>query len=133
MEKDTIEFDDWPLELGPHLSGAEARKVRVFIRLYRRCFAFSLQDLEGYKRKIHPHLVGGRSSHFWRPYRPSVFERIDVQVRCRELLAANLIKLPNREYAYATVVPSKKDIFGNWTKKRMCGDYRPVNRITKSG
>ena len=26
----------------------------------------------------------------------------------------------------------KKDIFGNWTVKRMCMDYRPVNRKTKS-
>jgi hypothetical protein len=29
-------------------------------------------------------------------------------------------------------MPSKKDIFGNWTEKRMCGDYQPVNRKTKS-
>ena len=29
-------------------------------------------------------------------------------------------------------MPSKKDIFGNWTKKRMCGDYRPINKRTKS-
>jgi hypothetical protein len=29
-------------------------------------------------------------------------------------------------------MPSKKDVFGNWTEKRMCGDYRPVNRKTKS-
>jgi hypothetical protein len=30
------------------------------------------------------------------------------------------------------VMPSKKDIFGNLTEKRMCRDYRPVNRKTKS-
>ena len=29
-------------------------------------------------------------------------------------------------------MPSKKDIFGNWMEKRMYGDYRPVNRKTKS-
>ena len=33
-----------PLELGPHLTGAEARKIQAFIRSYCRCFAFSLQD-----------------------------------------------------------------------------------------
>ena len=36
------------------------------------------------------------------------------------------------EYASATVMPSKKDIFGNWTEKRMCGDYRPINKRPKS-
>ena len=51
MEKETTEFDDWPIDVGPKLTGAEARKVRAFIRSYRNCFAFSLHDLEGYKGK----------------------------------------------------------------------------------
>jgi hypothetical protein len=131
VERETTEFDDWPLELGPHLTGAEARKVRAFIRSYRRCFAFSLQDLEGYKRKpIHIQLEDDHPI-FWRPYRLSVSERIGVQDRCRELLATGLIELSNGEVACATVMPSKKDIFGNWMDKRMCGDYRPVNQKTK--
>ena len=44
---------------------------------------------------------------------------------------SKLIELSNGEYACATVMPSKKNIFGNWTEKRMCGDYHPVNRKTK--
>lgn len=28
-------------------------------------------------------------------------------------------------------MPAKKDVFGNWTEKRMCGDYRAVNNKTK--
>ena len=55
LEKETTKFDDWPLELGPHLTSVEVRKVRTFIRSYRRCFAFSLQD---------PRSVGGQPSHF---------------------------------------------------------------------
>jgi hypothetical protein len=39
---------------------------------------------------------------------------------------------PDCEYASATVMPSKKDIYGNWTEKRMCGDYRRINKFTKS-
>ena len=78
VEKETTKFDDWPLELGPHLTGAEARKVRAFIRSYRRCFAFSLQDLEGYKGKpIHIQLEDDHPI-FWRPYRLSILERIGV-------------------------------------------------------
>ena len=30
------------------------------------------------------------------------------------------------------VMTSKEDIFGNWMEKWMCGDYRPINRKTKS-
>jgi hypothetical protein len=29
-------------------------------------------------------------------------------------------------------MPSKKDIFGNWTEKKMCGVYRKINKFTKS-
>lgn len=132
VKKETTEFDDWPLELGPHLTGAEARRVRAFIRSYRSCFAFSLEDLEGYRGKpIHIQLEDDHPI-FRRPYRLSASEKAGVQTRCQELLAAGLIELSNGEYACATVMPSKKDVFGNWTEKRMCGDYRPVNRKTKS-
>ena len=40
------------------------------------------------------------------------------------------MELSNGKYACATVMPSKKDIFGNLTEKRMFGDYRPVNKKT---
>ena len=51
VERETTQSDDWPLGLGPHLIGVEAQKIRVFLRSYRRCFVFSLQDFEGYKGK----------------------------------------------------------------------------------
>ncbi len=34
------------------------------------------------------------------------------------------------EYASAIVMPTKKDIFGNWMEQCMCGDYHPVNKRT---
>jgi hypothetical protein len=36
------------------------------------------------------------------------------------------------EYTSATAMPSKKDIYGNWIEKRMCGDYRKIKKFTKS-
>ena len=84
------------------------------IHSYRKCFNFNPQDLEGYKGKsIHIQLEDNHLI-FWRPYRPSVCQRIDVHAHCRELLGARLIELFNGEYAYATVMPSKNDIFRNW-------------------
>ena len=120
------------IKLGSHLVGAEARKIWVFIFSYHKCFAFSLHDLEGFKGKsIHIQLEDDHPI-VWRPYRLSVSERIDIQACCWELLAARLIELFNGEYACATVIPSKNDIFGHWTEKHMCRDYRPVNQKTKS-
>ena len=113
------------LDLEPHLTGAEARNVQAFIRAYHGCFAFSLQHLEGYKGKpIHIQLEDDHPI-FRRSYRVSVLEKGGIEIRCKELLAASLIELSYGESACAMVMPSKKDVFGNSTEKRMCGDYRP--------
>ena len=68
---------------------------------------------------------------FRRPYRLNVSKLIGVHGRCRELLATRLIEFSNRKYVCATIMPLKKDIFGAWTGKPMCGDYRPINWKTK--
>ena len=67
-----IEFDNWPLELGFHLTNDDARKVQAFIYLYHKCFVFSLHDLEGYKEK--PIYIQLHDDHliFQRPYRLNV-------------------------------------------------------------
>jgi hypothetical protein len=41
---------------------------------------------------------------------------------------ASLVELLRDEYALAIVMPTKKDIFGNWIKHHMCGDYHPMNK-----
>ena len=66
-------------------------------------------------------------------YKYSEAERKMIQARTEELVEAGLVELapPDCEYVSATVMPSK-DIYGNWTKKRMCGDYRRINKFTKS-
>lgn len=69
---------------------------------------------------------------FRRPYRYSDMERALIQARCQDLLGAGLVEKSFGEYASATVMPAKKDMHGNWTDRRMCGDYRPINRQTRS-
>ena len=125
--------EDWEMDIGMGLTGAEARRVRALYARTGLCFAFKFTDLEGYKGK--PVLrIQLEDDHpvFRRPYRLSVSERDGVKSRCMELLSAGLVELSDGEYACATVMPTKKDILGNWTEKRMCGDYRPVNKKTKS-
>jgi hypothetical protein len=43
-----------------------------------------------------------------------------------------LVELLKGDYASATVMPTKKDIFSNWTKWCVCGDYCPINKCTHS-
>lgn len=95
--------------------------------LVQACFAFKLTDLESYKGK--PGRIQLEDDHpvFRGPYRLSLSERDGVKVRCKELLDAGLVELSDGEYACATVMPTKKDVLGNWTEKRMCGDYHPFN------
>jgi len=69
---------------------------------------------------------------FRRPYRYSDMERALIQSRCQDILGAGLVEKSYGEYASAIVMPAKKDMHGNWTDRRMCGDYRPINRQTKS-
>jgi hypothetical protein len=42
------------------------------------------------------------------------------------------MELSHGEYALATVMPTKKDVHGNYTNRRMCENHRLINRQTKS-
>jgi hypothetical protein len=59
-------------------------------------------------------------------------ERALVQAQIVKLLDASLVKLSKGEYVSTTMMPTKKDILGNSTKHRMCGDYCPMNKWTYS-
>ncbi|OAE20044.1 hypothetical protein AXG93_2584s1280 [Marchantia polymorpha subsp. ruderalis] len=55
-----------------------------------------------------------------------------IRSRTLELLEAGLMELSHGEYASAIVMPAKKDVHDNYTNRRMCGDYRPINWQTKA-
>jgi hypothetical protein len=59
-------------------------------------------------------------------------ERDLIWNRTLDLLEAGLVELSHGEYASTTIVPAKNDVHGNYTNKWMCGDYRLINRQTKS-
>jgi hypothetical protein len=69
---------------------------------------------------------------FRRPYRYSDMERDLIRSQTLDLLEAGLVELSHGEYASTTVMLTKKDVHGNYTNRQMCGDYRPINRKTKS-
>jgi hypothetical protein len=55
-------------------------------------------------------------------------ERDLIRSQTLDLLEAGLVELSHGEYASATVTPAKKDVHGNYTDRRMCEDYHPINR-----
>jgi len=65
-----------------------------------------------------------------RKHRLSKHEWELVDERCKELHEASLIQPSSFNFVVATVMPTNKDLAGLWIKKRMCGDYRPLNLIT---
>jgi hypothetical protein len=57
-------------------------------------------------------------------------ERDLVYVWTIKLLDVDLVELSKGDYALAIMMLAKKDIFGNWMERCMCGDYCPVNKHT---
>ena len=100
----------------------------------RSCVAFSSHDLESLNGQEVRINLTDEAPIYRKPYKYSDVERKMIRARTEELMAAGLVELapPDCKYASATVMPSKKDIYGNWTEKRMCGDYRRINKFTKS-
>jgi hypothetical protein len=131
--KKVVTKDTWKSVVGLE-DGTEQVEEQVFLRQYVDYFAFSLHDLGVLKGQVvHINLINN-APIYWKPYKRSEVERKMIQARTVELLGVGLVELASSdcEYASATVMLSKKDIYGNWTEKRMCRDYRRINKFTKS-
>jgi hypothetical protein len=114
--------------MGPKLTGGERQRLTQFLRAYKSYFAFSMKELGA--------LIGpdiriefvSDTLIFRCPYRYNDIERDLIWSRMLDLLEARLMELSHGEYASTTVMLAKKDVHGNYTDRRMCGDYRSINR-----
>jgi hypothetical protein len=125
--------DTWKSAVGLEDETAVVEE-QEFFRKNVDCFAFGLHDLGVLKGQDVRITLTHDAPIDRKPYKYSDAERKMIQARTAELVEAGLVELalPDCEYASTTVMPSKKDIYGNWTEKRMCGDYRRINKFTKS-
>jgi hypothetical protein len=131
--KEAVTKDTWKPVVGLE-DGAEQVEEQVFFNQYVDYFAFSLHDLGVLKgQEVRINLTHD-APIYYKPYKRSEVERKMIQAWTAELFGTGLVELASSdcEYVSATVMPSKKDIYGNWTEKRMCGDYRRINKFTKS-
>ena len=102
----------------------------------RHCFAFSLEEMGTFtpwEFDIELSDPGEqRRNLFTQQYRSQpVKEREIIAEQCSELERTGLIEPSTQaQFASPTVLPPKKDASGDWTLRRMCGDYRKVNNAT---
>jgi hypothetical protein len=125
--------DTWKPVIGLE-DGAEQVEEQVFLKQYVDCCTFSLHDLGVLKEQEVRINLTDDVPIYYKPYKRSKVEHKMIQARTVELLGVGLVELASSDckYASATVMPSNKDIYGNWTEKRMYGNYRRINKFTKS-
>jgi hypothetical protein len=114
--------------MGPKLTRRKRRRLMQFLRAYKSYFAFSMKELGvliGPSIRIE---LANDTPIFRRPYRYNDMERDLIRNRTLDLLEARLMELSHGEYASTIVMPAKKDVHGNYTDKRMCGNYHSINR-----
>jgi hypothetical protein len=120
--------ETWEPLIGPKLTRGERRHLMQFLRVYRSCFAFNMKELGALiGHGIRIELASDRPI-FRRPYKYSDMERDLIRNRTLDLLEVGSMELSHGEYASAIVMPTKKDVHGNYTDRRMCGDYGLINR-----
>jgi hypothetical protein len=117
----------WEPLMGPKLIGRERQQLTQFLKAYKSCFTFSMKELGALiEPGIRIKLVSD-TPIFRRPYKYNDMERDLIRSRTLDLLEARSVELSHGEYASTTTMPAKKDVHGNYTDRRICGDYRPIS------
>jgi hypothetical protein len=125
-------------QIWPGLTATGRAAVVELLEEYRGIFAWSIYDLcdtavEGVEFEVD---FTDNKVIFAPRRRLSLYEYDLLKAYCVERVAAGLIckpKLPpgvKHSFVAQTVMPRKKDAEGNWTERRVCGDYRPHNDKT---
>jgi hypothetical protein len=97
---------------------------------YENMFAFSIKDLSGCKTMKFSIDLTGETPVYQRRHRLSKHEWELVDERCKELHEAGFIQPSSFGFVATTIMLTKNDSARLWTKKRMCGDYKPLNLVT---
>jgi hypothetical protein len=123
-----VTVETWESYIGPTVIRDEMKEVRWLLQNYVSCFVFNLKELGQLKGQEVKIGLKDDNLIFRRPYGLSEMERAFIQAQTTTLMDASLMELLRGEYASATVMLAKKDIFGNWIEWCMCGDYHPINK-----
>ncbi|CAI7926010.1 unnamed protein product [Closterium sp. NIES-54] len=104
--------------------------MRTLLAKHRKGFAFTLQELGKCKIKEMALKLSSEELVFHRRRKMPPGDEEICREKIKELLEAGLIRRSESEYATPTVVAARKDMTGEVLSRRMCGDYRDLNKIT---
>jgi hypothetical protein len=122
----------WQFAHNPEGTPEEHAQLQAAVRERKHAFAYSHAEMPGYVHK-----VGWKMKHSnpikepCHSRRKSPAEEKILDEKCTELEGAGLIsEVPTtNDYATHAVLAAKKDgVTGEWTEKRLCQDYRRLNR-----
>jgi hypothetical protein len=116
--------------MGNQLTKKEKYQVINLLIKYENVFAFSIKDLGRCKTMQLSIDLIDETPIYQRKHRLSKHEWELIDERCKELHEAGLIQPSSFDFTTVIVMLAKKDSAGLWTKKRMCGDYKPLNLVT---
>ncbi|CAI7803258.1 unnamed protein product [Closterium sp. NIES-54] len=115
--------------IGEALQGTTTIRMGAVLRQHAAAFAHNLQELEKYVTGT-MHLPLMSEIPVYQRRRRMSHQDIEVCIeKCQELLAAGLIRRSASDYAAATVVAAMTYLAGAVLSRRMCGDYRGLNKV----
>ncbi|CAI7841735.1 unnamed protein product [Closterium sp. NIES-53] len=97
---------------------------------FRHAFAFTLQVLGKCMVKEMELNLTSDEPVFQMKRRMAPGDEDVSKEKCKELLEAGLIQRLESEYATPIVIATRKDLTGEVLSRRMCGDYRALNKLT---
>lgn len=127
---------DFRWKVNPDLPSEIHDEFIHMLNTHTDCFAFDVTQLGRFdKIQFRIQLKNKENikhSLYIQQYRNlSQAEQAIIAKQCDELYRAGMIEPSSQtDYAAPTVLPPKKDEAGNWTDRRMCGDYRKMNDST---
>ncbi len=121
---------NYPFVMGNQLTKKERDQVTDLLIKYENVFAFSMKDFGRCTTMQFFIDLTNETPIYRKRHRLSKHEWELVDERCKELHEVDLIQPSSFDFVAAIIMPIKKDSTGLWTKKRMCGDYRPLNLVT---
>jgi hypothetical protein len=122
----------WQFAHHPDAGASDMERLQQVVRSRRHAFAYSHAEMPGYEHKVGWKLKTDapiKQPCHARRFSPA--EKSILDEKCKELEDAGLIKeiLSTNAYAAHPVLAAKTDaITGEWTAKRLCIDYRNLNR-----
>jgi hypothetical protein len=116
--------------MGNQVTKKEKDQVTDLLIKYENVFAFSMKHLCRCKTIQYSIDLTNETPIYRRRHRLNKHEWEFVDERCKKLHEVSFIQPSSYDFAATIVMPTKKDSAGLWTKKKMCGDYRPLNLVT---